>query len=154
MSTGLQTSIAIALHKLPEGFIMYATNHASPSLGASVFFALFIHNLTEGFVLALPIYLALGSRTKAMLWAAGLGGLSQPLGAGIAALWFHIAGRDGSQPGPTGYGCLFAVTSGIMTSVALHLFAEGLSLNHSKNMCIFFGFVGIAIMGAGNALTK
>ena len=154
MSTGLQTSVAIALHKLPEGFITYATNHASPSLGASVFFALFIHNLTEGFVLALPIYLALGSRTKAMVWAAGLGGLSQPIGAGIAAAWFAIAGRDGSQPGPTGYGCLFGVTSGIMTSVALHLFAEGLSLNHSKNMCVAFGFVGIVIMGIGNALTR
>jgi ZIP family zinc transporter len=154
MSTGLQTSIAIALHKLPEGFITYATNHANPSLGASVFFAIFLHNITEGFVMALPLYLALHSRTKALLWSSALGGLSQPLGAGIAAAWFKIAGSNGSQPGSTGYGCLFGVTSGIMTSVALHLFSEGLSLNHSKNLCIGFGFLGIVIIGIGNALTS
>ena len=65
MSIGLQTSIAIALHKLPEGFITYATNHANPSLGVTVFMALFIHNITESFTMALLLYLALGSRLKA-----------------------------------------------------------------------------------------
>lgn len=44
LAIGLQTSIAIALHKLPEGFITFATNHASPQLGFSVFMALFIHS--------------------------------------------------------------------------------------------------------------
>jgi zinc transporter, ZIP family len=57
MSIGLQTSIAIALHKLPEGFITFATNHANPKLGFTVFMALFIHNVTEGFAMALPLYL-------------------------------------------------------------------------------------------------
>lgn len=87
---GLQTSIAIALHKLPEGFITYSTNHANPSLGFSIFLAVFVHNITEGFALALPLYLSLHSRAKAMLWASLLGGISQPLGAGIAALWFTL----------------------------------------------------------------
>ncbi|KFY35939.1 hypothetical protein V495_07964, partial [Pseudogymnoascus sp. VKM F-4514 (FW-929)] len=91
LNIGLQTSIAIALHKLPEGFITYATNHASPALGFSVFMALFTHNITEGFAMALPLYLALGSRVKAMCWSSILGGVSQPLGAGIAALWFGLA---------------------------------------------------------------
>ncbi|KAG0647739.1 Vacuolar membrane zinc transporter [Hyphodiscus hymeniophilus] len=153
MAIGLQTSIAIALHKLPEGFITYATNHANPSLGLSVFMALFIHNITEGFAMALPLYLALGSRLQAMLWASLLGGISQPLGAGIAALWFKIAGHDGHQPGSGIYGGMFAITAGIMTSVALQLFVEGLSLNHNRNLCVAFAFIGMAMMGTSGALT-
>jgi ZIP family zinc transporter len=154
MSIGLQTSIAIALHKLPEGFITYATNHANPSLGFSVFMALFIHNITEGFALALPLFLALHSRFRAMFWASLLGGVSQPLGAGIAAAWFKIAGEKGHKPGTAVYGCMFAITAGIMASVALQLFVESLSLNHNRNLCIAFGFIGMAIMGASNALTS
>lgn len=153
MSIGLQTSIAIALHKVPEGFITYATNHASPSLGFSVFMALFIHNISEGFALALPLFLALESRGQAMFWASLLGGVSQPFGAAIAAAWFKIAGRDGHQPGSAVYGCMFAITAGIMASVALQLYAESLTLNHNRNLCIGFGFIGMAIMGASNALT-
>ncbi|KAL2064061.1 hypothetical protein VTL71DRAFT_4555 [Oculimacula yallundae] len=154
MNIGLQTSIAIAVHKLPEGFITYATNHANPSLGFSVFMALFVHNITEGFALALPLFLALKSRFKAMLWASLLGGASQPLGAGIAAAWFKIAGHEGHQPGAAVYGVMFALTGGVMTSVALSLFVESLSLNHNRNLCIAFGFMGMAIMATSNALTS
>lgn len=110
LSIGLQTSIAIAVHKLPEGFITYATNHANPKLGFSVFMALFIHNITEGFAMALPLYLAINSRPKAMFWSSLLGGVSQPLGAGIAALWFKLAGTGDSEPGEGVYGGMFAIT--------------------------------------------
>lgn len=155
MSIGLQTSIAIALHKVPEGFITYATNHANPTLGFAVFMALFIHNITEGFALALPLYLALRSRAKAIAWASILGGVSQPLGAGIAALWFKIASGRGpmSEPGERVYGGMFAVTSGVMTSVALQLFSESLSLTHNRNLCVGFAFLGMGILGLSFALT-
>jgi ZIP family zinc transporter len=153
LSIGLQTSIAIALHKLPEGFITYATNHANPQLGASVFLALFIHNITEGFALALPLYLAMQNRFKAMLISFALGGLSQPLGAGIAALWFRLAGSSNWAPEEGVYGGMFAVTAGIMASVALQLFGESLELSHSKNLCFWGAFVGMAVMGISSALT-
>ncbi|RKK99870.1 hypothetical protein BFJ68_g13050 [Fusarium oxysporum] len=152
LSIGLQTSIAIALHKFPEGFITYATNHVNPSLGFNVFMALFVHNITEGFAMCLPLYMALGSRWRAMAWSAFLGGLSQPIGAGVAALWFKLADKTNMQPNAVAYGCLFAVTSGIMVSVALQLFVESLSLNHSRNLCIFFGFLGMTLLGFSNAL--
>ena len=153
LSIGLQTSIAIALHKLPEGFITYATNHANPSLGFTVFMALFIHNITEGFAMALPLYLAINSRWKAMFWSSLLGGVSQPLGAGIAALWFKAAGRGDMAPGEIVYGCMFAITAGIMASVALQLFSESLTLSHNRNLCIAFSFLGMAILGISFALT-
>ena len=153
LSIGLQTSIAIALHKLPEGFITYATNHANPSLGFTVFVALFIHNITEGFAMALPLYLAIGSRWKAMFWSSLLGGISQPLGASAAALWFKLAGKGDMTPGETVYGCMFAVTAGIMASVALQLFSESLGLTHNRNMCITFAFLGMGILSLSFALT-
>lgn len=153
LSIGLQTSIAIALHKFPEGFITYATNHANPALGFNVFMALFVHNISEGFTIALPLYMALGSRAKALLWASLLGGLSQPLGAGVAALWFRVArDKEGFTPNNGVYAGLFAVTAGIMVSVALQLFVESLSLGHNRNLSIFFAFLGMVILGVSGAL--
>ena len=158
LSIGLQTSLAIALHKMPEGFITYATNHASPQLGMTVFLALFIHNITEGFAMALPLYLALDSRAKAILWSSILGGISQPAGAGIAALWIwasHKAGDGDVTAGPSWgvYGCMFAATAGIMTAVGLQLFCEGSELTHHRGLCIGFAVGGMALMGFSFALT-
>ncbi|KAF2657283.1 Zinc/iron permease [Lophiostoma macrostomum CBS 122681] len=159
LSIGLQTSTAIALHKIPEGFITYATNHANPRLGFAIFLALFIHNITEGFAMALPLYLAINSRTKAILWSALLGGVSQPLGAAVAALWFRLArrgsnGEDGvGEPGDTVYGAMFAVTAGIMAMVSLQLFGEALDLTHSRRLCFAGAFLGMGILGCSSALT-
>ncbi|KAF3075007.1 Zinc-regulated transporter 3 [Trichoderma lentiforme] len=152
LSIGLQTSIAIALHKFPEGFITYATNHVNPALGFNVFMALFVHNISEGFAMALPLYMALGSRWRAMAWSALLGGLSQPLGAAIAALWFKLANSTNISPSGVVYGCLFALTSGIMVSVGLQLFVESLSFNHNHNLCMLFAFLGMSMLGLSNAL--
>lgn len=153
LSIGLQTSIAIALHKLPEGFITYATNHANPKLGVSVFLALFIHNITEGFAMALPLYLAINSRIKAMVISFVLGGLSQPIGAAVAAIWFKIAGNGNWAPSEGVYGGMFAVTAGIMASVALQLFSESLDLTHSRMLCMVGAFTGMGILGISSALT-
>jgi zinc transporter, ZIP family len=156
LSIGLQTAIAIALHKMPEGFITFATNHASPSLGLSVFIALFIHNISEGFAMALPLYLALQSRPRAIIWSSILGGVSQPLGAGVAALWFKISANVGNgnlEPGARVYGGMFAVTAGIMTSVALQLFEEALCITHRKGWVMVFAFVGMGVLGLSFALT-
>ena len=153
LAIGLQTSLAISIHKLPEGFITFATNHANPKLGFAVFTALFIHNITEGFAMALPLFLAFNSRARAIFWSALLGGVSQPLGAGIAALWLRTAGDHDMAPGERVYGAMFALTSGIMTSVALQLFAESLALTHNKGLCIAFAFVGMGVLGFSFALT-
>jgi ZIP family zinc transporter len=154
LSIGLQTVIAIALHKFPEGFITYATNHANPSLGFNVFMALFVHNIAEGFAMALPLYMALGSRVKAILWSSLLGGLSQPFGAAVAMAWFKLARRSNVEIKSTAYACLFATTAGIMVSVALQLFVESLSLNHNRNLSIFFAFLGMTLLGISNALVS
>lgn len=153
MSIGLQTSLAIALHKLPEGFITYFTNHANPRLGFTVFLSLFVHNITEGIALALPLYLALRSRTRALLWTAILGGASQPIGAAIAALWFRVSGDEGIAGGEAVYGGIFALVAGIMANVGLQLMGEAWALGHSKGLCLMFAFLGMGILGFSSALS-
>ncbi|KAK2743018.1 hypothetical protein FQN57_004974 [Myotisia sp. PD_48] len=160
LSIGLQTSLAIALHKLPEGFITYATNHTNPALGWSVFVAIFIHNITEGFAMSLPLYLALQSKFKAILWSSLLGGISQPAGAGIAALWIwsttHTDNGGGNPEGPSWgvYGGMFAVTAGVMANVGLQLLLESMALSHRRSLCIGSAFVGMGIVGLSFALTS
>lgn len=105
--------------------------------------------------MALPLYLAINSRWKAMFWSALLGGVSQPLGAGVAALWFRVAGGkngDGA-PGDTAYGAMFAVTAGIMAMVSLQLLGESLDLTHSRRLCFASAFFGMGILGLSSALT-
>ncbi|KAJ2331540.1 Zinc transporter, partial [Coemansia sp. RSA 2673] len=65
MHVGLQTAVAIALHKVPEGLIIYLSRQASPRLGLSVAASLFAHNLPEGLMLALPLFLATRRRHMA-----------------------------------------------------------------------------------------
>lgn len=155
LSLSFQTSVAIVLHKLPEGFITYASNHANPDLGFNVFMALAIHNITEGFALALPIYLATSSRMRALLYSFVLGGFSQPLGAAIAAAWLKIAERGKGEYAPSDgiYGGLFAATAGILANVAINLLSQSFELSHSKGLCMFFVFVGMGVLGISSALT-
>jgi ZIP family zinc transporter len=152
MSIGLQTSIAIALHKLPEGFITYFTNHANPRLGFTVFLSLFVHNITEGFALALPLYLAFQSRTRAWMVAAVLGGITQPLGAACAVLYFHFSGKSGIASGQIAHGAIFAIVAGIMANVGLQLMGEAWALGHNRELCLMFSFLGMGILGVSSAL--
>ena len=87
--------------------ITYATNHVDPTLGFNVFIALFVHNIAEGFAMSLPLFLALRSRTKAIVWASLLGGLAQPAGAFVA--WLSIRGHE-FQLNRAIYGVLFSIT--------------------------------------------
>ncbi|KAG1444262.1 hypothetical protein G6F56_010373 [Rhizopus delemar] len=85
---GVQTAIAISIHKFPEGLIMFISNESSRELGVSVTCAMVIHNLMEGLLIALPFYYATRSQFAAFGYASLLGGLSQPLGAliGLVAI--------------------------------------------------------------------
>lgn len=90
-----------------------------------------------------------------MFWSALLGGVSQPLGAGVAALSFRIAGRGKGEDamGDRVYGCMFGVTAGIMAMVSLQLLGESLDLTHSRKLCFVSAFAGMGILGVSSALT-
>ena len=87
-----------------------------------------------------------------MGWAVSTLGVGIVL-QGVAALWFKAAGKSGWEPSEAVYGGMFAVTAGILASVALQLFAESLDLTHSKHLCMIGAFAGMSILGISSALT-
>lgn len=102
--------------------------------------------------MSLPLFLALKSRLWAIVWASLLGGLAQPLGAGLAALTMRPGG-SGEEEGGRGYGVLFAITAGIMCSVGLQLFSQAVQLKHGSKVPFVCGFVGMGLLGVSFALT-
>ncbi|KAJ2892413.1 Zinc transporter, partial [Coemansia aciculifera] len=83
---GLQTAVAIALHKVPEGLIIYLSRQASPRLGLSVAASLFAHNLPEGLMLALPLFLATRRRHTAFVVSSLMGAVPPAIGAALGML--------------------------------------------------------------------
>ncbi|CAG8496780.1 32167_t:CDS:2, partial [Racocetra persica] len=119
MQIGIQTAIAISIHKFPEGLITFVSSKASRSLGISLFAAIALHNIVEGLTIALPIYIATRSRIKAFLYASILGGLSQPLGALIGWLFLNESFFNCWNHYFI-YGALFAATSGLMGVICIN----------------------------------
>ncbi|KAJ1730054.1 Zinc transporter [Coemansia biformis] len=119
MHVGLQTAVAIGLHKVPEGLIIYLSRQASPRLGLSVAASLFFHNLPEGLMLALPLFLATGRRHTAFAVAALLGAMPPAIGAALGMLVVGDAGRPSAQL-PGVFGIAFGVIAGMLCMVALN----------------------------------
>ncbi|GAO50854.1 hypothetical protein G7K_4973-t1 [Saitoella complicata NRRL Y-17804] len=151
MAIGIQTAIAISLHKLPEGIVTFVTSHADRKLGFAVFLALAIHNLAEGFTIAFPLYIALNSRLKAFGAAILLGACSQPLGALIGYLW-----TSSYEPSPAQdvvYGVLFSSTAGFMSVIAIHsMLPQAIRNDQSSMSTSVFFFMGVALIGGSYAI--
>ncbi len=80
---GVLTALAIGLHNFPEGIATFASSLSDMSLGLSIAVAVAIHNIPEGVSVAVPVFFATGSRTKAVLHSFG-SGLAEPIGALLA----------------------------------------------------------------------
>lgn len=159
-SIGLQTAIAISVHKVPEGFLTFATSRADRELGFSVFLALAIHNISEGFTIAFPLFIALGSRSVAVLMAFVLSGLSQPFGAFLAWGMFKsgLIPNDGSSMldsrSQLTFGIIVSVTAGFLSIIGFQMYGTASSLSGSRqNQTLACVFIGICIAGLGGCLT-
>ena len=110
---GLMTAAAIAIHNFPEGLATFLATIQDTKLGASLGVAIAIHNIPEGLCVAMPIYYATGSKTKAFVWSL-LSGVTEPIGGiiGFAAL----------QPVFTDmvFGMIFSMVGGMMVFIVLH----------------------------------
>jgi ZIP family zinc transporter len=149
-SIGLQTALAISVHKIPEGFLTFATSHASPELGFEVFLALAIHNFCEGFTIAFPLYLAIGNRALSIGAAILLGGCSQPVGAVLAwGLFKSEVSRDANMT----FGLLVAITSGFLSIIGLQMYGASITYGGKQSTTLAFAFLGIAIIGLSYCLT-
>ncbi|KAL6942829.1 hypothetical protein ACO0RG_001793 [Hanseniaspora osmophila] len=162
MSIGLQTCVALTLHKLPEGLILYFTNNgaennpnhgkhfgnsapsdkddfdSSSKLGFSIFIALAIHNFIEGFAMCLPLYTALSSKIMAIGLISILAGGSQPLGAGLGYMIhkYYSHSEYFQENGEMLQELLLSITSGFLLVISLQMFqtAIGFSDAHSHAM--------------------
>jgi ZIP family zinc transporter len=158
-SIGLQTAFAISVHKIPEGFLTFATSHADRRLGFSVFLALAIHNVSEGFTIAFPLFLALQSRVLAITSAFVLGGLSQPFGALLAWGLFSsglIPGSDDSMSNgktPIVFGLIVSITAGFLSIIGLQMYGTAISFGGHQTTTMAFAFLGIAIIGLSSSLS-
>jgi zinc transporter, ZIP family len=112
MRTGMLIALGIGVHNFPEGLATFAGALEDINLGVAIAVAIAIHNIPEGLAVSAPIYAATGSRKKAFLWSF-LSGVSEPIGAGLAAIVLLPFLT------PTVVGWLLAVVAGIMIAISL-----------------------------------
>ncbi|KAI8073186.1 Zinc/iron permease [Gongronella butleri] len=149
LKIGMQTAIAICIHKFPEGLIMFMSGRTSVDLGISVAAAICIHNIIEGAMMAIPLYYACNSRWFAFLVAAVLGGASQPIGAVLGAFWVD---RPLSHEREEYYfGMTFALVSGMMLFIAIQSMLPQAIKADPRFVSSFF-FIGIFIIGLASLL--
>ncbi|KAK8799513.1 hypothetical protein WA158_006062 [Blastocystis sp. Blastoise] len=139
---GLMSAIAIAVHNIPEGIVSYVGYVDDPVVGFALALGIAAHNIPEGLSIALPIFYASGSRTKAFVWSL-LAGLAEPVGSLLCMLVLSNFMSDEL------FGFLFGSIAGIMTYICVfELIPTGITLNCEKNYCVYglvFGFFFIMI---------
>jgi len=122
---GLFTAIALAIHNFPEGLATFMASMENITLGVSIAVAVAVHNIPEGIAVALPVYHATGSKSKAF-WYSTFSGLAEPIGAVLGYAIFRAILHEAA------FGVMFAGVAGIMVYISLdellptaHEYGEG-----------------------------
>ncbi len=139
LKTGLFVALGIGIHNFPEGMATFVGTLQDLQLGIVIAIAIAIHNIPEGLAISVPVYAATKSRKKAFWWSF-FSGVTEPLGAGIAALFlFPILTA-------TVLSWVIAAVAGIMVYIS---FDELVPLSHSfgeEHFPILGLIAGMAIM--------
>ncbi len=108
----LLAATAITLHNLPEGLATFFATLDNPTVGLPLAVAIAVHNIPEGVSIAIPVFYATGSKSKAIL-ATAVSGFAEPMGAliGYLALASFLS--------PFVFGAVFAMIAGAMVFLAL-----------------------------------
>jgi ZIP family zinc transporter len=112
MRAGLLVALGLGIHNFPEGMATFAGALDDPNLGIAIAAAIALHNIPEGLAVSTPILAATGSRKQAFWWSF-LSGVSEPVGAGLAALVLLPILND------TVLGYVLASVAGIMVFISL-----------------------------------
>lgn len=136
---GIVSTIALMIHNFPEGIATFVSGYQDTALGLSVTLAIALHNIPEGIAIAMPIYYATKSKSKAIKYSF-LSGMAEPLGALIAFLFLKPFIND------LILGIIFAVVSGIMIYISIdELIPSSRQYGHTK-LSLLSIFLGISIM--------
>jgi ZIP family zinc transporter len=147
MRTGVLVAFGIAIHNFPEGMATFAGGLHDLRLGAGIAVAIAVHNIPEGVAVSAPIYVATGSRKKAFLWSF-LSGVSEPVGAGVAALLLLPVLT------PAVLAWILAGVAGIMVAISLDELIPAAKSSGSEHMPIVGVTAGMAVMALSLALLK
>lgn len=109
---GIMAAIAITAHNFPEGMATFFATLDNPTVGIPLAAAIAIHNIPEGVSIAIPVYFATNSRSKA-LGACVISALAEPIGALIG---YGLLAPFLTQ---TVYGWVFGIIAGVMVFLAL-----------------------------------
>jgi len=139
MRLGVVTALAIAIHNFPEGMATFMATINDPTLGFSIALAIAIHNIPEGLSVAVPVFCATGSKSKALLYSFG-SGLAEPLGAlaGYLLLSAFLS--------PAWMGLIFAAVAGIMVFISLDELLPSAEKYGAHHHAIYGLLGGMAVM--------
>ena len=138
--TGIFTAVAIAIHNFPEGFATFLFALSEPNAGIVVAAAIAIHNIPEGIAVALPIYMATKSRSKAF-WFSFASGFAEPLGAFLGFLVISMVLVGGGF-----IGIAMAAVAGIMVYVCLDELLPASRVYGNEHLAILGVTAGMAVM--------
>ncbi|HOI82672.1 MAG TPA: zinc transporter ZupT [Campylobacterales bacterium] len=138
--TGIFTAVAIAIHNFPEGFATFLFALSEPNAGIVVAAAIAIHNIPEGIAVALPIYMATKSRSKAF-WLSFASGFAEPLGAFLGFLVLSVVLVTGGF-----IGIAMAAVAGIMVYVCLDELLPASRVYGNEHLAILGVTAGMAVM--------
>lgn len=139
LKTGVFVALGIGIHNFPEGMATFAGALQDVSVGIAIAIAIAIHNIPEGLAISVPIYAATESRKKAFWWSF-LSGVTEPVGAGIAAIFLMPFLT------PVVLGWVLAIVGGIMLYIS---FDELIPLSQSygvEHLPILGLIIGMAVM--------
>lgn len=143
MRTGVLVALGIGIHNFPEGMATFVGALQDVQLGAAIALAIAIHNIPEGLAVSAPVYKATGSRKKAFLWSF-LSGVSEPVGAGLAALILMPFLNKAIL------GWVLAAVAGIMVAISVDELVPaaksfGKEHSHTPILGVIFGMLIMAV---------
>ena len=109
--SALAAAVAISIHNIPEGMMLYLTATEAPMEGIPVMLAVGIHNIPIGLSIAIPIYYAGYGRMRALLVCL-LSGVMELIGAFLGAF------LSTPMESPLFLGLMLALIAGIMVYVS------------------------------------
>ncbi len=143
---GIMSAIAIAIHNFPEGMATFIGSVNDLQTGLGITFAVAIHNIPEGIAVAIPIYYATRSRSKAIFYAT-LSGLTEPAGAAVCYSLTVLLGIDISGES-IAFPLILAAVAGIMIYISLDELLPTAEKYGKHHIAIAGVVAGMAIMGS------
>lgn len=147
LRSGLLVAVVLALHNFPEGMSTFLASYQDISVGIVLAAAIAIHNIPEGIAVAAPVFASTKSRKKAVWWAT-LSGLTEPLGAFVAALFVMVISQEL-------IGLFFGFVAGMMVFIAVdELLPAARRYQTDKHQVVYGVVAGMCIVAASFIIMK